>query len=338
MSQRSPAMQAELCPYAEVAARQMLFTDPPDHTRLRGLVSQAFTAKMVERMRPHVETIVEDLLDRAAAAGSMDVVRDFAYPLPATVILDMLGLPQEDRDRFKAWSVEFAAILGNAHLDEDVDRRGQQGTLEAIAHFRVECDRLRGRPADGLFSAMVLAEEDGQRLTVEELVANALFLLAAGHETTTNLIGSSVLALLRHPGEFQRLHEEPGLAAGAVEELLRYDSPIQMTTRIASEDIEVAGRRLPKGTLVGLMIGAANRDPDRFDDPDRLDITRPDNRHLALSRGLHFCLGSSLAKLEGSIAVAAVARRFPGLRLAPEGVQWQPNFAFRGLKTLPVTW
>lgn len=338
MSQRPPEVQEELRPYAAVASKQLVFADPPDHVRLRGLMSQAFTIKTVERMRPHIEAIVEGLLDRVEAGGSMDVLRDLAHQLPPAVILEMLGLPDRDRERFKEWSFEFAAILGNAHLDVEVDRRGQRAILEAIEHLREECDRLRGRPDEGLLSAMVMAEEDGQRLSLEELTANALFLVAAGSETMSNLIGNGLLALLRNPDQLQRLREEPALIEGAVEELLRYDSPIQMTIRIAREDVEIGGRVLPKGTLMGLLIGSANRDPDRFDQPDRLDIGRQDNRHLALSQGSHYCLGSALARMEGQVAIGAIVRRFPRLRLATENVQWQVNFAFRGLASLPVTW
>jgi cytochrome P450 len=338
MDRRSPAMKAELCPYAAIASKQLLFADPPDHTRLRGLVSQAFTPRTVEAMRPRVETIVDDLLDRVAPERGMDAIRDLAYPLPATVILDLLGLPQRDRDRFKAWSTDFAAILANAHIDEQVDRRGQRSVLDAIEHIRGECDHLRDRPAAGLLGAMVLAEEEGRRLSTEELAANALLLMVAGHETTTNLIGNGLLALLRHPDQLQRLREEPQLIGAAVEELLRFDSPIQSTARIASEDVEIAGRRLPKGTMAVLLIGSANRDPARFEAPDLLDIGRPDNRHLSLGRGPHYCLGAALARLEGQVAIGAVVQRFPRLRLAAADVQWQPNFVFRGLRALPLTW
>ncbi|MDR3079448.1 MAG: cytochrome P450, partial [Streptomyces sp.] len=284
MAMRSPAMRAEMCPYAEVASRQMVFADPPDHTRLRGLVRQAFTPSAVERMRPRIEAIVDDLLGRVAASGAMDVIADLAYPLPVTVILEMLALPEADRARFKAWSADFTGIMGNALLDETVDRRGLRSVLEAVEYLTRRREQ-RGSGEDGVLSALLAEGERGDRLDLQELVANTLLLVVAGHETTTNLIGNGLLALLRHPDQLDRLREEPSLMESAVEELLRYDSPVQYTSRIAPADVTIAGSEFRKGTFVGLLMGSANRDPERFAEPDRLDLGRQHNRHLAFGRG-----------------------------------------------------
>lgn len=318
---RSVALQTELAPFAAVASRQLLFTDPPDHTRLRGLISAAFTPRTAARMRERITSLVTELLDRVAPDGGMDLIAELAYPLPATVILDILGMPVADRDRFKTWTTDFASLLGNATLDEETDRRGQAAVLEAVDWFRTTRQDLRRGPRDDLLSALVLAEAQGDRLTAEELVATALSLLVAGHETSTNLIGNGLLALLRNPEQAHRLRADPGLADTAVEELLRYDPPITYIGRVATETVEAAGRVFAPGEPVSLLIGATNRDPTVYADPNLLDVGRTPNPHLSLGRGPHFCVGAALARLEARIVFAALLERFPRLRLATETVE-----------------
>lgn len=335
---RAAAMQAELSAFADVASRLLIFTDPPDHTRLRGLVSAAFTPKMVERMRDRIISLVGDLLDRVAPDGGMDLIADLAYSLPTAVILDILGMPGADRDRFKAWTTDIAGLLGNATLDEEADRRGQTATLEAVEWFDAMRRYLRRCPRDDLLSALVLVETEGGRLSAEDLVGIALSLLIAGHETTTNLIGNGTLALLRNPEQADRLRTDPALIGTAVEEFLRYDPPITYIGRVATEEMTVAGQVFSPGEPVSLLLGAANRDPAVYTAPDRLDVGRVFNPHLSLGRGPHFCLGAALGRLEAEIVFTVLLNRFPRLRLATEEVEWQPNFVFHGLAALPVSW
>ena len=335
---RTPEMQQEIQPLFHAFSRQMLVADPPDHTRLRGLVSKAFTPRIVERLRPRVERIVTDLLDRVEPAGQFDVIRDFAYPLPAIVIAELLGVPPEEREQFKAWAVDFAGFLGNVHAVPEIDRRAQQSVEAGGRYFASLAARLRDQPRDDLLSAMVLAEEQGDKLSVEELLANAFLLLAAGHETTTNLIGNGLLALLRHPDQLQRLRDDPSLIGSAVEEFLRYEGPVKYLARAAYDDLTIGDQRIRKGQTVVFSLAAADRDPEQFPDPARLDVGRRPNRHLAFGHGIHFCLGAPLARLEGQIAFDLILRRFPDLHLATDVVEWQPNHIFRALKALPVTW
>jgi cytochrome P450 len=333
---RPPEHQAEVAPLFHALARQMLFADPPDHTRLRALANRAFTPRAVERMRARIQTIVDELLDHAAAADAVDLIHDFAYPLPAIVISEMLGIPRSERDEFKRWSDAFGLLLANVHGDVEIDRRAGQNIQEANAYFAAAARRLREQPQNDLLSALVLAEEQGSHLTEEELLANALLLLAAGHETTTNLIGNGALALLRHPEQRERWRANPALAPIAVEELLRYDSPVQLTVRAAPTDREVGDQLIRQGQSVLCVLGAANRDPEQFPRPHALDLGRQPNRHLAFGAGIHFCLGAPLARLEGQIAMNTLLARFPDLRLAGPPPEFQPNHVFRGLKVLPV--
>jgi pimeloyl-[acyl-carrier protein] synthase len=320
-------------------ARSMLFRDPPDHTRLRGLVSQAFTPRVIERMRSHIEDIVDRLLDRVQSANAMDVIADLAYPLPVTVICEMLGVPTDAHGGIRQWSADLARSLDAIGMptDEEVVTRGRSAQQAMLDYFR---DLIRERhqtPRDDLLSLLMAAEEQGDRLNEGELLITCILLFVAGHETTVNLIGNGVLALLNHPEEFAKLRAEPALLPAAVEELLRYDSPVQRTGRITDTDVELAGRKIPKGSLVVTAIGAANRDPAHFPDPDRLDITRRDNRHIAFGYGIHFCLGAPLARLEGQIAIATLLRRMPGLQLVTSTQQWRESSTLRGLRALPVT-
>ncbi len=330
--------QTGLTPLFRTHARMMLFTDPPDHTRLRGLVSRAFTPRVVEQLRPRIQALVDAIIDDIAAAGATDLIRDLAYPLPVTVIAELLGVPAGMRDQFRRWSDGVAAFIGGTTAPEmETLAEAQRCVIEMSAYFRAEADARRRQPRDDLLTALAQAEDAGDRLSSDELIANAILLLVAGHETTTNLIGNGTLALLQHPDQRQRLMDDPALIASAIEELLRYNSPVQATSRMAAADVVIDGRQIRRGQHVSLMIGAANRDPAHFADPDRLDITRRPNRHLSFAHGPHFCLGAPLARLEGQIAIGALFRRLPRLALATDDVTWRDNFTLRGLTALPLT-
>jgi cytochrome P450 len=317
----------------------MLFRDPPDHTRLRTLVSKAFTPRVVEQMRSHIQQIVDGLLEAVQPKGAMDVVADLAYPLPVTVICEMLGVPDDDRERFREWTVDIARSLDAIALPTgpEVIERGLAARHALAGYFRILIAERRRQPRGDLLSELIAAEEQGDRLTEGELMATILLLFVAGHETTVNLIGNGTLALLRHPDQLRRLRDDPSLIPGAVEELLRYDGPVQRTGRSCSAEVELGGRTIPENSVVLGIIGAANRDPAVFPDPDRLDVARAENRHLAFGWGIHFCLGASLARLEGQIAFGTVLRRLPRLALATAAPEWRQASALRGLKALPVT-
>jgi cytochrome P450 len=337
---RFPGVDAAVAgPVLASLARQMLFADPPAHTRLRGLVGRAFTPRAVEAMRPRVQALVDELLDAAQPAGGMDIIGDFANPLPAFVIADLLGVPRADRPRLKRWSDEFVLMIGGRPRAPTAAEAGAMiGALVAfVEYFRGMVARRRADPGDDLLSALIRAEERGDVLDDEELLANCVLLMAAGHETTTNLIGNGLLALLRHPDQLLTLRQDPRLVGPAVAELLRYDSPVQSTGRIATEEVVLGGKRIARGQRVGFILGAANRDPEQFPDPDRLDVTRDEARHLSFGYGIHFCLGAPLARLEAEIAFTALLGRFPDLRPASESPLWVENMSFRGLEALPVT-
>jgi cytochrome P450 len=317
----------------------MLDRDPPDHTRLRSLVSKAFTPRVVEGLRPRIQQIVDRLISRAEAVGSMDLIEEFAYPIPVNVICELLGVPVEDHDQFKGWSLDIARGLDSVLLppDSEVPRRSGAARHAMGDYFRRLIAERRASPRSDLLSALIAAEEAGQKLNEEELLATCILLLIAGHETTVNLIGNGTLALLRHPGELRRLRETPGLIVNAVEELLRYDGPVQRTARVPSTDITIGGRTIGKGEMVMPFIGAADRDPSQFPDPDRLDLGRTDNRHIAFGWGIHFCLGAPLARVEGQIAIDTLVRRLPKLELVSHEPEYRQSLTLRGLKMLEVT-
>ena len=316
----------------------MLDRDPPDHTRLRGLVSKAFTPRVVEGLRPRIQQIVAGLLDGVTARGSMDLIEEFAYPIPVIVICEMLGVPVEDHERFKGWSLDIARGLDLIWLgpESEVGRRSVAARQSLAEYFRGLIAQRRAAPRGDLLSGLIAAEEAGDKLNEVELLATCILLLIAGHETTVNLIGNGTLALLRHRDQLQRLQRDPGLIAGAIEELLRFDGPVQRTARIPSEDIVIGGRTIAKGEMVMPFIGAADRDPVQFPDPDRLDIGRADNRHIAFGWGIHFCLGAPLARIEGQIAISTLVRRMPKLELATAQPEYRQSLTLRGLKALPV--
>ncbi len=324
---------------ARVLSRQMLFLDPPDHTRLRGLVNKAFTPRRIEVLRPLIQELVDDLLDRAAAAGGMDLVAEFAFPLPAIVIAGMLGVPADDRDRLKEWSRDFGLLISGTPLTEEQSAQAQLGVLSMVGYFAEIADQRRADPRDDLLSALLAAEELGDRLSTEELLVNCLLLFAAGHGTTTHLIGNSVLALLAHPDQAVRLHADPTLIVGGIDELLRFDGPVQVTGRVVAENLEIDGTPIAASQHVTMALGAANRDPLQFAEPDRLDLGRRDVRHVAFGHGIHFCLGAALARLEGQIALGTLFRRFPALRLEtpPERLPRMEGIVFRGVESLPVS-
>ena len=317
----------------------MLDRDPPDHTRLRGLVSKAFTPKALESLRPGIQQIVDDLLADAAGRGQMDLIEEFAYPIPVRVICEMLGVPVRDHERFKGWGLDIARGLDAIMLppDSEVGQRSVAGRRALAEYFRELIAERRASPRDDMLSALIAAEEAGDKLNEEELLATCILLLVAGHETTVNLIGNGTLALLRHPDQLQKLRENPGLIVTAVEELLRFDGPVQRTARIPSEDLTIGGRTIPKGEMVMPFLGAADRDPAQFPDPDRLDITRADNRHIAFGMGIHFCLGAPLARMEGQIAINTLLARLPKLALATDQPRFRQSLTLRGLQALPVS-
>ena len=318
-------------------SRSMLLQDPPDHTRLRALVSRAFTPRVVENLRGQIQRIVDGFLNELARRGEADLIEELAYPLPVAVIGQLLGVPVEDRGRFRQWSFDVARSLDSVVFPEpEVIARANAAGQAITEYFQALMAERRRAPRGDLLSDLVAVEEAGDRLSMEELLATTLLLFLAGHETTVNLIGNGVLALLRHPAELDRLRQEPGLIESAVEEALRYDSPVQRLSRVVYEDVAIGERTIPAGSLVMGLLGAANRDPAHFPEPDRFDIGRRDNRHLAFGWGMHFCLGAPLARLEGQIAVGTLFRRFPGLALAMDRVEWRQTATLRGLAALPV--
>ena len=321
--------------FREMLERNLLMLDPPDHTRLRGLVAKAFTPRVVERLRPGIQVLVDGLLDEAERRGEIDLMRDFAYPLPATVIAEMLGVPAADAPRFMRWSNDLAALLDPFNAPGGLEA-AQAAFTELSGYFRAVLAERRREPREDLISALATVEERGEALSEAELVSLCGLILGAGYETTANLIGNAAVALLRHPGERKRLVDDPGLIASAVEEFLRYESPVQATDRVATRDFEIRGTRIRRGELVVLFLAAANRDPERFPDPDRLDLGRPDNAHLAFSHGPHFCLGAQLARAEAQIAIGTLVRRFPGFEGPPGPLAWRPSFSLRGPAALPL--
>jgi cytochrome P450 len=319
--------------------RTMLVLDPPDHTRLRGLVTKAFTARRVEEMRPRIAALVDSLIDRVIDQGRMDVIWDIAHRLPVIVICDMLGIPEEERQQFFDRSHVNGRIIDPVPMSREELDEANERNRESDEYFDALFERRRREPGDDLTTLLVQAEEAGDRLSQEELRANVSLLFAAGHETTSNLIGNGLLALHRNPDQWRALRANPALAANAVEELLRYDSSVQMTGRATQEDVELGGHTIRQGENIVCLLGAANRDPAMYDDPERLDITRQNIRPLSFGGGIHHCLGAQLARLEGELAFRALATRLPDMRLPEiDSPKWRNNFTLRGLTTLPAKW
>ncbi|WKU43351.1 cytochrome P450 [Streptomyces sp. VNUA116] len=321
-------------PFHVLNGHGLLDLEPPDHTRIRRLVSKAFTPRTVENLAPVVARLARELVDDLLAAGGGDLIGAVAEPLPVAVIAEMLGIPAADRKLLRPWS---AAICGMYELnpDEETARNAVRASLDFSAYLRELIADRRARPGDDLISALVLAHDEGERLTEQEMVSTCVLLLNAGHEATVNTTGNGWWALFRHPGQLAALRAGPGLLPGAIEELMRYDTPLQLFERWVLDDIEIAGTVVPRGSEVALLFGSANRDPARFPAPDRLDVTRTDNPHLSLGAGIHYCLGAPLARLELLASFGELLRRVPGLRLVAEP-EWKPGFVIRGLRELLV--
>lgn len=323
-------------PIRDVDFPVLLFMDPPDHTRVRRLVSKAFTPRSIERMRPHIAELVDGMLDEAAEAGEMDVVGELGFRLPATVICEMMGVPTADQAQFHGWSSDATRLL-DGDIDPETTQRGILAVMQFVGYFNDLFEERRRRPGDDLISALLAAEEEGDRLSEEELRSIVLLLFMAGHETTTNLIGNGTWALLRNRDEMRRLRDDPSLDASAVEELLRWDGPVHVTGRVATTDLALdGGTVIPKGSDVVTLLAAANRDPARFGDPDRLDLSRDDGAHLAFSYGIHYCLGAALARAEGQIAIGRLVRRFAEIELITDRPTYREHFVLRGLNELRV--
>jgi len=326
-----------LTPLADVMVRQMLFLDPPAHGRVRGLASKAFTPRRVEVLRRHIQDITRQLLDDVQDKGRMEVIADLAYPLPAIVTAEMLGVPTSDWKQLTAWSADFAQVLGNFQHNPERAPQVIRSLEGMIAYFRAAIREHRQHPREGLIHAYLTAEIDGDRFSEEEVIANTIVTMVGGQETTTNLIGNGVLSLLRNPDQFERLRNDLSLIPSAVEELLRYESPSQQTARLAPDDVMLGDKLIRKRQAVIAVMGAANRDPERFPDPDRLDLGRQDNRHVAFAWASHFCFGAPLARIEGQTAFEAIVRRMPDIKLDGSPLKWRENLGLRGLIALPVT-
>jgi len=319
-----------------VVARQMLFRDPPAHTRLRNLCAAAFTPARVAVLREHIRDIAEGLIDRIIQKGSADIVADVAAPMPAIVTAEMLGVPVSDYEKLKQWSIDFAEILGNFQHPPDRVARVAASVRDMTEYFRAAIRQQETDPTEGLVNSMVQAQVDGTRLTEEEMVANLILTMIGGQETSTNLISSALLTLLQHPEQMRMLLDDPSLVPMAVEELLRYESPIQHTARVAHEDFLLGGKLIRRGQSVVAVLAAGNRDPERFPNPDVLDVKRGDKGHLAFGWAAHFCFGAPLARIEVPIAMAALLRRLKNLEFASEDFVWHENFGLRGLSALYV--
>jgi pimeloyl-[acyl-carrier protein] synthase len=327
---------SKLTPLARVMVKQMLFLDPPSHSRIRSLAACAFTPARVSALKDRIQQLANKLLDKVAPDSRMDVLSDFAEPLPAIVTSELFGVSTEFALQLKTWSAKFAEMLGN--FQHNPDRiPSMLDTIENLtSFFRKAVEDQKNRPCPGLVHSLVKAELEGDRLSEEEIIANCIITLVGGLETTTNLIGNGILTLLRHPDEMQRLRNDTDLIVSAVEELLRYESPSQHTARLAPADMELGGKAIRKRQAVIAVMGAGNRDPERFPDPNRLDLARQDNRHLAFGWAAHFCFGAPLARIEGQIAISTLLKRFPEMALGPAPIVWRENLGLRGLKALQV--
>src|ERR1700722_12324403 len=325
----SSAVQAAL-------SRQMIFLDPPDHTRLRSLFTKTFTPQRMEALKPQVAAMVTGFLNQAEDSGGViDFISEFAIPLPVTVIAQMLGVPTADRDRLRAWSVAFGKLINGRILSAEESQEAQIGVMEFVTYFRDLIAERRQHPADDMLSGLIQVEEQGDKLTTQELIVNLILLLAAGHGTTTHLLGNGLLALSRHPEQWARLAASP-VTPAAVNELLRYDGPVQATGRLALEDFPLADKTIKKGEHVTVILGSANRDELRFPAPDNLDLHRADARPLAFGHGIHTCLGAALARMETQVAFGELARRFPKLAIDGSTPQHNPSISFRGLLAVPI--
>jgi cytochrome P450 len=329
--------QAEFSELARMLSLWMIFMDPPEHTRLRKLLNKGFSQAVLESLRSQIETSVDRMLQPFVRGSEVELLREFANPMPVRIISEMLGIPHELHDTFVKWSRDIALFRGNPNRSVEEARAAQNALTQLTAYFRETVAERRRNKGTDLISLLIDIEEEGEVLTEEELYAQCIALLFAGHETTRNLIGNGMFTLLRHPEETKELGEKPEMIRTAVEELLRFESPVQFTARVLKEEMEICGQRIPKRWSVLCMLGAANRDPKQFKDPDRLNLSRLNNQHLAFGAGPHFCIGNQLARLEGQVAILNLVQRFPQMKLAGPRPEWASTFGFRGLKELRVT-
>ncbi len=334
------SQRTERAPTYRILGEWMVFRDPPDHTRLRKLVSRAFTPRAISQWQPRIVEVVDSLIAELAPRGHMDVITDFAYPLPAVVIAEMMGVPPSDRDLFKDWSDDLMVLVFGAHGVEGRRERAQSGLLDLSEYLGGLVRRFRAAPAENLIHTLIRAQEGDDTLTDDEIVGTCILLLFGGHETTTNLIGNGLHALLAHPDQLERLraHDDAEYLRAAAEEILRFDGPSKMQVRMAATDIDVGDEVIRRHDMVYLVQAAANRDPEVFADPDRFDLQRNPTDHLGFGFGLHYCLGAAVARLEGSIALDALARRLPDLRAGPEPPEWHPTLISRGMASFCVSY
>jgi cytochrome P450 len=326
----------EIRPFIEMSTSWLVFQDPPNHTRLRTLVNKAFTPRIVANLRPRIQQITDYLLDAAAAQGGMDLIADFAFPLPVMIIGEMLGVPVTDRGQMRQWSAILAAAV-DARPSLDIFKQASEVTLELQAYLQHIINQRRHKPQEDLITALLAAEAAEGKLSEQELIAMCMLLLVAGHETTVNLIGNGSLALAQHPTQWRKLAFDYSLITTAIEELLRYDSPVQMVSRFAAKEIMIRDKMIGKGDSVIAVLGSANRDPAYFTQPDKLDICREASSTAAFGFGIHFCVGAALARIEGQLAIGTLVQRFPHLCLQHETPIWRPHVVFAGLKSLLVT-
>jgi cytochrome P450 len=321
---------------AQMTSKFFFYLDPPDHTRLRGLVSKAFSSKVVEHMRPQIQEIVDELICKVRDTGVIDIILDLSCPLPVLVISKMLGVPAKDSSKLAKWSNELSHIIDPLVSLEAYDQLNQVAG-EFADYFRGLIVEREKRPKEDLISALITARDEGDKLNDDELLSVCMLLFVTGEETTVNTVGNGMLALLRHPDQMELLKRKPTIIQSAVEELLRYDSPVQQTARIATENVEIGGRTIRAGADVIVCLGAANRDPAQFPNPDQLDLTRDENRHLAFGDSIHYCLGAALARVQSQIAINTLVQRLPNMKLHIDKLEWRKNINIRGLKALPVT-
>jgi len=322
---------------AHLLSLWMLFIDAPAHSRLRKLMNKGFSPAVVESLRPQIEAIVDRMLEPLRRASEAELMHEIAHPLPVRVIAEMLGIPDTMQEQLVEWSNAIATFFGSPRRTLEQIRSAQQAALALTKYFREVVPKRRQQKGDDLISLLLKIEEDGEVLTEEELYAQCVMLLFGGHETTRNLIGNGMYTLLRHPEESSKLREHAGMIRTAVEELLRYESPVQNTARIAKEEMDIGDVRLHQGDVIGVMLGSANRDPQQFQEPGRLDLSRLNNAHLAFGAGPHFCIGNQLARLEAQVAILKMVQEFPRMRSTGKPPEWAPNFSLRGLKDLPVS-
>ncbi len=329
-----PDEPIEHAPFWHVIRNGMLDREPPDHTRLRNLVSKAFTPRTIEKLRPHIREIIDKLVDQASDLGEFDFLATLAEPLPVTVIAELLGIPNADRHLLRPWSADICGMY-ELHPSETSARRAVRACIEFGDYLRELARERRAHPHDDLISALANVVDSGDRLSEDELIGTCVLLLNAGHEASVNAAGNGLWALFRYPAELARLKEDPTLVSTAIDEMLRFDTPLQLFERWVLEDVEISGVRVPKGAEIGLLFGSANRDPSAFHDPDRFDITRTPNPHVSFGAGIHFCLGAALARMEAQILFETTLRRLPRLQLVTEP-RWKSGYIIRGLETLYV--